>query len=726
MEKTYIDHTCTAVRKPAGEMSRFYLIILAVLGLTLSGRAQQYYFHNYTGDNGLSQLSAQALFQDRDGYIWIGTQSGLNRYDGNEFEIFSIRQGLANDWINAIAQDSSGKIWIGTNGGLSRWEPQGFENYTTAEGLVDKHVLSLAIDQKGNVWCGTRQGLSRWNGSEFYNFTASDGLPAARVDAVYFDHNGRLWVGTEVGLYYRAGHSFVAFQKNDLQNQRIYKITGDAEQRLWVGLQDGVRAYSGTELVAAYTSEKGLTGLPVKALWAGQDSVLWVGTMSGVAMIREGTVQFITTTHGLPFHNVSTILEDREGIVWLGGFGGVAKFVGRAFTNYTKVDGLGSDNVRPILRDHHGNLWVGTLGGLSRFDGKTWRNFDVKDGLNNNNILSLLQDSRGILWIGNLGGLNYFDSKSRLSSKTMREIRGKRFYDEPEISQHGRVNYIAEDSSGALWCVVQDVGLFKRTQNGYKRMEVPGQSFSNARLLVDRRGNVWASGDHGLSRWNGKVWKTFTTNDGLADNEPYFLCEDRLGRIWFGYHSSRGLSCYDGHSFKTHTTADGLSNDAVYSIGVDHQNHLWIGTARGVDYFDGQNFINYGTTDGYASHESNSGGFFADEDGTLWFGTAEGLSHYNPRYDLSTGHSPSVKIQRLTLGNKLVAIDSLVTVNYARNDLRASIAPLSYINEKRLSFRYRLLGYDDRWQILKGYEINYTNLGPGTYSLEVQGRKYHQ
>ncbi|MFQ6113375.1 MAG: two-component regulator propeller domain-containing protein, partial [bacterium] len=689
---------------------RLGFIILTALVFTVESWAKQYYFRNYTGDDGLSQLVGQVLFQDRDGYIWIGTQAGLNCYDGNVFDIFSIRHGLANDWINAIAQDSTGKIWVGTNGGLSSWQPQGFENYTTKDGLVDKRVLSLAVDREGNVWCGTRAGLSRWNGSVFYNFTEAEGLPQTRIDALLIDHKGRLWVGTEAGLFYLDHARFVRFKEQELGNQPIYALAEDGEHRLWLGLQDGVRAILGTEWVAEYTSADALTGLPVSALCADRQGVLWVGTSSGVAMIEDEKVQFITTLNGLPFHSVGAILEDHEGIIWMGGFGGVAKFLGRAFTNYTKADGLGSENVRPIIRDRNGDLWVGTLAGLSRFDGKQWRNYTTEDGLNHNLIMSLLVDRRGILWIGNRGGLNYFD--------------GKRFYDEPEVSRHGRVLHVVEDSSGALWCAVENLGIFRQRLHGYERVEVPGQTFSNARLLVDHDGNVWASGDNGLSRWDGKFWKTFTTVDGLADNEPYFLCEDLDGNIWVGYHSSQGVTRYDGDSFKTYTTSDGLFNDAVYSIGVDRNNHIWIGTARGVDRFDGNSFINYGTAEGYASNESNAGGFFADRDGTLWFGTAEGLSHYNPHYDLTLGDPPSVKIHHLFLGDQMVGLDSVVSVSYSRNDLQARIAVLSYFNKKRYAARYRLIGYDESWKFLEGHKINYTNLPSGSYTLEVQVRRH--
>lgn len=683
---------------------------LVVIGFASNTWAQQYYFRNYTGEDGLSQLVAKVLFQDRDGFIWIGTEAGLNWYDGDTFEIFSISNGLANDWINAIAQDNSGRIWVGTNGGLSCWDRRGFKNFTTTDGLADNWVLSLAVDTLGNIWCGTRRGLSYWNHATFRNFDETSGLPGTGVNVLLIDRSGRLWAGTEKGLFYREGDRFTTFSPEELQQSQIYSLAEDKQRRLWVGLNEGVRVYRNKELVAQYGTAEGLQGLPAKAIHPDSHGVLWVGTETGIAAIEDDQIRFISSANGLPLNDVRTIEVDHEGILWFGGLGGVAKFLGRAFTNYTRADGLGSDIVRFVLRQRHGPLWAATSRGLSRFDGRRWHTFTTADGLNHDYVVCLFEDRSGKLWIGNYGGLNYFD--------------GKRFHDEPEISQHGRVVHIVEDNSGALWCSVQNVGVFKRGPHGYERIELSGQSFSNARLLVDRQGNIWVSGDHGLSRWNGRTWQTFTAADGLADNEPYYLCEDLEGNIWFGYHSSRGVTQYDGESFKTYTTADGLFNDAVYSLGVDRDNNLWIGTARGVDRFDGQTFVNYGTAEGYASEESNAGGFFADHDGTLWFGTAKGLSHYDPRYDFSGGRPPKVVINRLVLGDSTVSVTRPSVVAYSKHDVYARVAMLSYINEKRLQARYRLRGYDQDWKTPHGREINYTNLPPGTYGLEVQARKY--
>ena len=686
---------------------RWTLGLFALWFWTHDAEAQQQYFHNYTGEDGLSQLAVQAVLQDRDGYVWIGTQAGLNCFDGNQFEVFGVRQGLANDWINALTQDDDGRIWAGTNNGLSSWTAAGFQNYTVADGLPDKQVYALAATPEDGLWVGTGNGLALWNGSTFNVFTAAHGLPEGRIYTLLLDREGRLWVGTREGLYYRDGAGFVAF--DEVSAEQIHELAEDAQGRLWVGVGEQVVVIDEGRRVASYSEEDGLSGLPARAIYAASDGVVWVGTINGLGMIDGEDVRFITMDNGLPFVSVSTLWEDHEGIIWVGGYGGIAKFLGRAFTNYRASDGLAASSARPIVRDHKGDLWVGTLRGLSRFDGVAWQSYTEQDGLSSAYVRALHRGRQDRLWIGTIRGLNYYD--------------GARFHQVAGFDPKGSVVSIVEDHQGQLWVAAQNDGIYRRGPGGFERVEVPNQSFVNARFLVDSRGDVWASGDRGLSRWDGAHWTTFTTQHGLAANEPYSMAEDQNGRIWFGYHSSHGITVYDGHAFTTYTSDDGLYNDAVYSVGVDHNNHVWIGTARGVDRFDGETFVNYGPAEGYASNESNAGGFFADDDGTLWFGTAEGLSHYDPRYDLASGGPPHVKIHRLLLGGETMTIGEDISVPYAQRDMQATVAVFSFVNPKKVALRYRLVGYDEAWKTLQGHGIRFTNLPAGAYTLEVQARK---
>ncbi len=679
-------------------------------GLLPDGYAQQYYFQNYTGDDGLSQLVAQALFQDRDSYIWIGTQAGLNRFDGQQFEAFSIRHGLPNDWINTITQDAFGNIWIGTNGGISRWDGRQFTEPIDANILYDKRVTALAFDKQGNLWIGTWTGLCIWDQNQIKHIDQASGLPRVRINQIYQDVDQSLYIATAQGLYVMQGLGIQKFKDARLSGQWIVGVSRDQDQRLWVALEDRVIAYKNGKRIREYPSEKYFNNQQITRIHTDRYGTVWIGTMNGIARIEDQRSEMITPNNGFPFQSVAAILEDRDGIIWIGGFGGVAKFLGRPFTNYTEKDGLPSKNVRPIVRDRRGYLWVGTYAGLARFDGNRWQSFTKTNGLLDDSILALLLDRRGNLWIGSYGGINIFDGRSFQTPK--------------EFQRLGRVNHLAQNSSSHIWIATNRNGLFKWDGKTLTRIKVPGQTFSNARLLVDHKGRVWASGDHGLSVWDGARWKTFTVEDGLADNEPYYLIEDQKGRIWFGYHSSRGVTRFNGRTFRTFTTADGLYNDAVYSLGVDRHNNIWIGTARGVDRFNGKTFINYGKKDGFVGYETNAGGFYADRDGTLWFGTAEGLSHYNPKYDFASGQPPIVKIRQLTIAGENVFPEEFHKLDYSKNRILAHFSVLSYVNPNHISIRYRLKGLDSDWRSLDGYEVIYTHLPPGNYTLEVQARKY--
>jgi ligand-binding sensor domain-containing protein/nitrogen-specific signal transduction histidine kinase len=682
------------------------LVLVALAACQLY--AERHYFRRYTASDGLSQAVAQALHQDSTGYIWIGTQAGLNRYDGAAFTVYSLKDGLANDWINAIAEDRQGRIWVGTLEGVSVFDGKKFKNYGRTEGLGGR-VDSIMATRDGRVWAGSPQGIRVFEAGRWSFLGVDQGLPSWKVTSLLEDPHGRVWVGTSGGLARLEGDRFFPFGTAELQGREISALAFDRDGRLWVGCPDQVRVYQENRLVATYDAKNGLSSLPVVALKADRGGTAWIGTPQGLGKIEEQKLTWLTGKQGLQYPDVRSLLEDREGLVWIGTYGGLFKFQGRAFTNYDSADGLGSDNVRPILRDGNGLLWVGTTGGLSRFDGRRWRNFTVADGLQDNHVIALMQCRKGRLWVGTRRGMNIFE--------------GGKFIEERSLPGR-RVVSIVQDASGTIWCAAQPTGIFRQSEGEFLAVEVPGQSFSNARMLLDRKGSLWVSGDHGLSRWDGKEWKTFTVEDGLKNNQPYFMCEDTKGRIWFGYHSSSGLSCFDGRAFHHYSTSDGLANDAVFSLGVDSLGRLWVGTARGVDRFDGERFTSFSVEEGFADSESNAGGFFADQDGSLWFGTMGGLSHYHPRHDMTGGAPPPVRLTDLRLGGRRYPHGAQPTVSHRENDLLARAIALTFANEKRLAFEYRLLGFEDDWQTLDGREIRFTNLRPGDYTLQVRSRKY--
>lgn len=696
----------------------------------LPASAQQHYFHTYTSADGLSQLVVQALLQDRQGYVWIGTQAGLNRFNGFSFEVLGIREGLVSDFIMDLAEGPDGTLWIGTRSGLSRRYPNGkLENFGLGEGLPSAQIQALAVDRQGQLWIGTQAGLVLLKAQHIQRITPLGERP---IHDLRFDRAGRLWVAAQDGLYQGPSPQWQSVAA--VAGQPIHRLAEDPEGRLWACGQRELLALQDGRVVRRYTSQDGWPG-NCRGLAIDSFGVVWAATLEGLIRIDASGLRLLTEAHGLPSSTLTALMVDHEGMLWIGSLKGLFQFRGRAFTNYTVRDGLADNMVRPILRDQRGHLWVGTRRGLNRFDGKRWHVYTERNGLPSAFVHALHLDRQNRLWIGTLGGLTFYD--------------GGGFHRVAGFPQSVSVMSIAEDQEGRLWVAAQQAGVFRQNGERFVKIEVPGQTFTDARLLVDRRGNVWISGDLGLSRWDGRHWRTFTSKDGMAGNNPYFLAEDRQGRIWFGYRAALGITVYDPQQnrFRTYTTADGLHNDAVYSIGVDLQGNLWIGTARGVDRFDGERFVNYGPLEGYASYESNAGGFWADADGTLWFGTMDGLSHYNPQEDLWSDRPPRLRIHSLMLGTQSFAPDAVIKVSNQHNTLSGRVALLSFFGAEQVELRYRLRNLETQWSLtfqplqrnrswlrkpldseaewrrLEGPSILFTNLPAGFYVLEVQARK---
>jgi|GEM_PF-190346 len=688
-----------------------YLLFCALFAaVTSPSTAETYRFRYFTSEDGLSQMTVQVIFQDSEGKMWFGTQAGLNCFNGREFKVYSVQDGLGSDWVNAIVEDRQRNLWVGTNDGLSVLTDSGFVTFTREDGLPSARVLSLEVDSQNRIWIGTRRGLAVFKNGKI-SVLSETPVKDRVINALLMDRRNRLWVATRTGLVVRMGYSFVEVQDPRIYGKRIICLAADGHGGIWAGGENGAYHIRDLKVTRTYLSGDPRFKSPVVSIQVDSQGSVWFGFTAGFAILERDRIRWIGRENGLPLTQVSAIGTDRDGFVWLGGYGGLLQFTGRAFEVYTRKDGLGADIVRPILRDSRGYLWVGTMGGLSRFDGRTWVNFTEKDGLTSSHIVSLLEDRKGRLWIGTYDGINIYDGKS--------------FTYVPEINKyHARVDHIVEDQHGAIWVAVSRNGLFRQENGVFRKVEVPGQTFDNARMLLDHLGRLWVSGDAGLSVWDGKKWKTYTVKDGLASNQPYYMAEDLDGRIWFGYHASYGITCFDGTRFRTYTTEDGLFNNAVYSVGVDSRNNVWIGSARGLDRFDGEAFIHYDVQDGFPHPESNAGGFFLDVDGTLWFGTAGGLGHYYPQFDVRNTKPPEIRITAFQLGNRAYTPYQKIEAPATHDDLFFRFDLVSLLDPRYLSARYRILGYDEEWRPVLANGIFLANLPPGEFELQIQTRKY--
>ncbi|MCG9134319.1 SpoIIE family protein phosphatase [Candidatus Poribacteria bacterium] len=667
---------------------------------------------NYTYLDGLKDNYIESIYQDREGFLWFGTNDGgVSRYDGEKFVNFTTDEGLASNSIRAIYEDKAGYLWFGTWGvGVSRYDGEKFINFTTDEGLVFDFVAAIHQDREGYIWFGTNDGVSRYDGEKFVNFTTDEGLVSNFVRAIYEDKAGHLWFGTwEVGVSRYDGEKFINFTTDEgLVSNSVATIYQDREGYIWFGTNDGVSRYDGEKFVN-FTTDEGLASNFVSAIHQDREGYIWFGTSSGTS--RYDGEKFINFTigKGSAFNFVSAIHEDREGYIWFGTEGnGISQYDSNGVINFTTADGLVSNLVFTIYQDREGYIWFGTRSGISRYDGEKFINFTTDAGLVHDSVNSIYQDREGHIWFGTQGGASQYDGEKFVN------------FTINEGLPNNSVWAIHQDREGYIWFGTAGGGVSQYDGENFVNFTTDDGLAQNYVIAIyqDREDSLWfGTVARGVSRYDGDRFVNFTTDDGLASNSIWAIHEDKAGNLWFGTTGGDGASRYDGEKFVNFTTADGLTQNDAVSIYQDRDGFLWFGTlSGGVSRYDGTSWVSLDTRDGLISDQVSK--IYQDSDGRLWFATLEGVSQYNPNRV-----SPSVRIVSVQSHKTSAQTGSLKTIKDITTNTRVTIKYSSIdfktVTEKR-QYRVRIKEIDADWRkptLSDTFNISFDK--PGTYTFEV-------
>ena len=675
-------------------------------------------------ENGLPQNTVQAITQTGDGYLWIGTQEGLARFNGTAFVVFdkeNTPQFKSND-IRALLEDRTGTLWVGTSYGLLRFQGGSFTCFTTAEGLPDNGVAALAETPEGIIWIATTSGLARYQNNSFARLAIS----GEDIQTLFTDRSGVVWIGTGSGVKQVKDGAIVSPATTQLLSGRsINAVAQDQAGNMWFGSDNGLVSYH-QGAVVSYSTANGLPDDHVNSLIVDREGSLWVGTTRGLARTTITDRLNFTVAGELSSNLVLSVFEDREGSLWVGSeSGGLSVIRDKKFTTLTTKNGLASDIVKAVYQDSAGTIWIGTNGGgLSVLkDGKV-TSFTTKDGLSSNVVLSLFGDDKGTIWVGTPDGLNEFKN-GHFKTLTVAEGLSSDF-----------IRSIFVDRDGIVWVGTRN-GL-NRIKNGEFTTFTTKDGLADdvvGAVFQDSKGDLWIATRAGLSELSGDKFTNYTSKNGLSSDVITSLHEDADHNIWVGTNGG-GLNRLRNGVFTSYTTRNGLLDNVIYRILEDSQRNLWFSSPKGVfkiglnelnDFADGRtkvlNTTSYGTSDGMLTRECSGGGYPAGwrgNDGKLWFSTIKGLAMIDPGNIQFNKEPPPVAIEQIRVDDKELAATTGIQLPSSTTRLEFFFTALSFVAPDKVRFKYRLEGFDPDW-IDAGTRrsASYTNLRPGNYTFHV-------
>lgn len=740
-------------------------------------------FEHISLEQGLSQSVINVIFQDSKGFLWIGTEDGLNRYDGYGFKVYKPEDdnedSLSNRWITSIVEDKNGYIWIGTRqGGLNRFDPRSGlftvfkHDPADNNSLSNNRINTLFISKDNILWVGTDSDLDQFDPSSetFVHYLSDEDGLKNPITALFQDSTGFLWIGIrDNGLYQlnESTNSIKAFttgrNTNTLSDNNITSITEDSENNLWVSTQNGLNRFQPkTQKFIRYNhrpdNPESISSDDVNHLYVDHNGILWIATSDGLDIYNSQLNQFIHYRHepenpGSVSNNlILSIFEDRGDVMWIGTNGGGLNKYNRKQDEFAYYRGdlsnpnsLSGNLISAIFVEPNSTVWIGTLdSGLNRFspstgDFKQYHNDPLNpSSLSSDQIYSIIVDRHGALWIGTANGLDLFDPVTGRSRRFEPVEDGNSLSGSP-------VYAIYEDRKGMIWLgTSKGLDQFNpatETFTSYKHDSQNPNSLSASPVVAikeDLQGDLWVGTmDEGLDRFQhvAKNFVHYKNRRGdpksLGNDSILSIYESKNGTLWVGT-AGGGLNRYDlkTDSFTSFTEKDGLPNNVINGILEDKENNLWVSTNYGLSRFNPftNEFRNYTVSDGLQSNEFNSNAHAITVHGEMYFGGINGINFFDPLAISTDTYVPPIVLTSLTRNGEPMETDVQVealekfTLQWPNNSFEFEFAALSYSQPNKNLYAYKLENFDNSWNDL-GTKHNslYTNLPGGTYTLKLRG-----
>ena len=764
--------------------TKYYIILLLLLCQYSFGQVKDYNFINLNNKNGLSSNSVNAILKDKYGFMWFGTDDGLNKFDGQNFTIYrhsetdsnSIGRGV----VMAMQEDINGNLWVGSNITLSLYN-RSLNNFINVDFSKLGWIRCLRADHLGNIWVGTYSGLHYFNPKtkKIITYKANpsrkDKLNSDVILSVFEDSKNNVWVGTNAGFHLLnpAKGTFVRYFHDDnnplsIASGIVRNVVEDKEGNLWLGTGEGldkmnVQRQTFEHFKSVKSDVETLSDNSIYKIAFDKDSKLWVGTEDGLNIFnpKDGKTLRINNSASNKFsgagrfigNSVRDIYLDNCGIYWIGTIkAGVNKYDSNlAYFNHTRLNpsDFNSGSVLSFAESPTGDIFIGTENrGLNIFNTKTGLISPIPlAGMDaNKGIILSLERSENTLWIGTyLYGLYIKD----LRTNTTKNIRiPKSNTDATSVP----INCLKADKQGNIWIGTNGKGLYKyNIKTGellhFSRIFYQNQARSTLKngyittIEIDFKGNLWiGTNGSGLTIYNPieKQLKIFNhDNSHLPFDMILAIHCDKKGQIWVGVMGG-GLCLFDAKSqnFRQYSVKNLLSNEVICKILEDESGKLWVSNNKGISVFDPQKkiFKNYTYHNGIQQSNFNFGAGLKTSTGEMYFGGNEGFNYFNPKYLNQNRNTPTLVFTDLKIGNKSVnpventeitepiSLAKKIDLSYKQN-FSLDFVALNYTAPQENQYTYMLEGFDKDWNKVGTVTTAvYTNLDPGAYKFRLKAK----
>jgi ligand-binding sensor domain-containing protein/serine phosphatase RsbU (regulator of sigma subunit) len=694
--------------------------------------AQTYFFDNYSVEDNLANSKIYTLIQDKDHQIWLGTPSGVSKFDGSTFHNYTSDDGLAEKGVWTIYQDSHGNIWFGHfDGGISRYDGKKFEK-VSLNIMENRDIFSFCENNKGGLWV-TSEGagaalisnpndpLTKLKYEHYKGKRISDRV----YGAVRFSDNKNYFV-TDAGVkvFNPAKNTFDNFSIKDMplffQTTCLFE---DNHKDLWVGTdKGGLYHYIQKEKrFVIYDIRDGLSSNTIISITQDHKGRIWVGTIGGITIFDEGIKKVFNTKNGLKNNIIYCLREDAEGNMLIATAGSGLYIYKGDFRLFTDPNVLPSLEINSILEDSKHNIWFGTSAGISVYDPampekKQFTEYKG-EGLNMpSQVWYLREDKNQNVWIGTEEGILLYNLNRKHFESPLFNIN---------LPTQKKITALEIDQFKCLWIGTMDGLFYYNTSTGYLNrlsQENGLAGFNISSIYIDKNNKKYIGiRSNGITTFTDTMARDAIRIPLLGGTTPKCITSDDSGGLWIGTEGQGLLRLKDGNISKRYQETDGLLSNTINLVVSDAKGNICVGTNRGLNQIDihSGNIKTYTKRNGFIGIQANNNAVYKNAKGTLWFGTTKGAIQIEPESFVTTANEPFTQIKQLQVNNIEKSLAQGISLKYSENHISIDYSSICLNNPDAVQYKIWLVGINRDWQQTSQPSVTYQALAPGKYIFKV-------